>query len=422
MMTAPEGSPPHAAARGEVADEATSEESWPLAGVRVLDFTHVLAGPFTTRLLADFGADVLRVESSKHPDHPWKCSFDDGRIDRPAAYLITNRNKRSIAIDLKHARGVALAIQLARAADVVIENFSAGVMERLGLGDQRLRAENPRLIYVSMSGYGHSGPRRDWTSMNSNLQGYSGLLLANGAEDDPPLPIANSWNDYIAALHACFGILQALSERAATGEGRYLDLSQFECSVASLGGLLLASAVSGRAPPRLGNRATGAAPQGCYRCAGEDEWCAISVQDDAQWRALAATVAQPTLAADPRLATLVGRQRYHDEIDRLLEAWTRTLPAVEVERRLRAAGVPAERVRRIQTLIDEPDGATVFQRMDEPRVGSLLATMLPFDSDAALPAPRVAPSLGSDSEDALRDWLALPREAIDDLREQGVLV
>src|SRR5207237_513417 len=150
-------------------------------------------------------------------------------------------------------------------------------------------------------------------------------------------------------LHACFAILQALSERAVTGDGRYLDLSQFECSVASLGGLLLASAVSGRAPPRLGNRSTGAAPQGCYRCAGADnavadrsaartdKWCAISVQDDEQGRALATTLAQPALAADPRLATLLGRLRHHDEIDRQIEVWTRTLPAIEVERQLQAA-------------------------------------------------------------------------------------
>lgn len=421
-MAAPHGSPRLAAERSQEAAQPDGAGSPPLAGVRVLDFTHVLAGPFTTRLLADFGADVLRVESSKHPDHPWKCSFDDGRIDRPAAYLITNRNKRSIAIDLKHPLGVDLARRLARAADVAIENFSAGVMERLGLGDQRLRAENPRLIYVSMSGYGHSGPRRDWTSMNSNLQGYSGLLLANGEENDPPLPIANSWNDYIAALHACFAILQALSERAVTGQGRYLDLSQFECSVASLGSLLLASAVNGRAPTRMGNRSTGAAPQGCYRCAGEDEWCALSVQDDAQWWALAAALGQPALGDDPRLGTLLGRLRHHDEIDRQIEAWTRSLPAAEVERRLQAAGVPAARVRRIQTLVDGPDGATVFRRMDEPRVGSLLATMLPLVTDAALPAPRTAPRLGADSQDALRDWLALPQEAIDELLEQGVLV
>ena len=155
----------------------------PLAGIRVLDFTHVLAGPFCTRLLADLGADVVRVESGKHPDHPWPSSFISPDR-RHASYLNTNRSKRSVAIDLKNEGGQRIAARLAAAADVVIENFSAGVMDRLGLGYDRLGAANPRLIYVSMSGYGHDGPRRDWTSMNMNLQGYSGLMMVSGAEGD----------------------------------------------------------------------------------------------------------------------------------------------------------------------------------------------------------------------------------------------
>ena len=183
--------------------------SAPLTGIRVLDFTHVLAGPFCTRLLADLGADVVRVESSKHPDHPWPSTFisDDGRH---ASYLNTNRSKRSIAIDLKNEAGRNVAARLTATADVVIENFSAGVMSRLKLDYQTLQALNPGLIYVSMSGYGHDGPRRDWTSMNMNLQGYSGLMMVTGAEGDPPTAISNSWNDYIGGLHACFAILQAL--------------------------------------------------------------------------------------------------------------------------------------------------------------------------------------------------------------------
>jgi crotonobetainyl-CoA:carnitine CoA-transferase CaiB-like acyl-CoA transferase len=393
----------------------------PLAGVRVLDFTHVLAGPFCTRLIADLGADVLRVESSKHPDAPWKCTFDDGRIDRPAAYLITNRNKQSIAINLKHPEGVALAARLAAAADVIVENFSAGVMERLGLGDERLRAANPGLVYVSMSGYGHEGPRHEWTSMNANLQGYSGLMLTNGAEGDPPLPIGNSWNDYVAALHACFAILQALAERQRTGLGRRIDLSQFECSVASLGGLLLASSVNRRAPTRQGNRSTAAAPQGVYRCAGQDEWCALSVQSDAQWEALAAAIEQPALAADPRLAGLVGRQQHHDEIDRQITAWTTPLASAEAARRLRAAGVPAEAMRRVQTLRDEADGS-VFAPMAEPRVGSLLATTLPFSTDVPLAGPAPAPRLGEHAATALEAWLGLSDEEVAALDEAGVLV
>src|SRR5215470_2073038 len=257
----------------------------PLTGIRVLDFTHVLAGPFCTRLLADLGADVVRVESSKHPDHPWPSTFisNDGRH---ASYLNTNRSKRSIAIDLKNEAGLKIASRLASVADVVIENFSAGVMGRLKLDYPTLQACNPALVYVSMSGYGHNGPRRNWTSMNMNLQGYSGLMTVTGAEGDPPTAISNSWNDYIGGLHACFAVQQALSERRVTDRGARLDLSQFECSVSMIGSLLLASAVSGTASPRLGNRSLTVAPQGVYRCAGKDQWCAISVQDDEQWRAL----------------------------------------------------------------------------------------------------------------------------------------
>src|SRR5205809_6480675 len=148
----------------------TAQGRTPLAGIRVLDFTHVLAGPFCTRLLADLGADVVRIESSKHPDYPWTSTFIS-QDKRHASYLNTNRSKRSIAVDLKNEAGQRIAARLAAAADVVIENFSAGVMERLGLGYECLSAAHPKLIYISMSGYGHDGPRRDWTSMNMNLQG-----------------------------------------------------------------------------------------------------------------------------------------------------------------------------------------------------------------------------------------------------------
>src|SRR5215467_15542715 len=227
--------------------------SAPLAGIRVLDFTHVLAGPFCTRLLADLGADVVRVESSKHPDHPWPSTFisDDGRH---ASYLNTNRSKRSIAIDLKNEAGQKIASRLASVADVVIENFSAGVMGRLKLDYPTLQACNPALIYISMSGYGHNGPRRDWTSMNMNLQGYSGLMMVTGAEGDPPTAISNSWNDYIGGLHACFAILQALDRRSAGGAGSLIDLSQFECSAAMIDSSILSSAANGVLPPRRGNR------------------------------------------------------------------------------------------------------------------------------------------------------------------------
>ena len=394
----------------------------PLSGVRVLDFGHVLAAPFCTRLLADLGADVVRVESSKHPDFPWPSSYrhPDGRH---ASYLNTNRNKRSVAIDLKHPAGRDVARRLAVAADVVVENFSAGVMTRLGLGYETLKEANPRLIFASMSGYGNSGPRRDWTSMNMNLQGYAGLMQVTGAEGDPPTAISNSWNDYIGGLHTGYAIIGALTERESTGQGVHLDIGQFECSVSMIAPLLLFSAVKQRNPERMGNRSARFAPQGVYRCAGEDEWCAVSVHDDGQWRALAEAVGDAGLANETRFATLPGRMRHHDEIDERIEAWTSRLPGAEVEARLKQAGVSAARMRRIRDLVESEEPSGAYKKMAEPRVGSMLTTALPIElSESPLPPASPAPTLGQHTREVLREWLHLSEGEMAGIDAQGALV
>ena len=393
----------------------------PLAGIRVLDFTHVLAGPFCTRLLADLGADVVRVESSKHPDHPWQSTFvsADGRH---ASYLNTNRSKRSIAIDLKNEMGQKIAARLAAVSDIVIENFSAGVMDRLNLGYEMLSAINSRLIYVSMSGYGHSGPRRDWTSMNMNLQGYSGLMTVSGAEGDPPTAISNSWNDYIGGLHACFAILQVLDERRDSAKGRRIDLSQFECSAAMIGSLLLSSAVDGQVPVRRGNRSDRSAPQGVYPCAGKDNWCALSVETNNQWQALAKLIGQERWATDARSENLVGRHENQNEIDQAISTWSKQYSSQEVEARLRAAGISADRVRRINEVVDGAAGSTVFSQMAEQRVGSMRTTKLPFTlSSVDLPTPASAPSLGEHSGEVLRAWINCSDADIENLKREQVL-
>ena len=390
----------------------------PLENIRVLDFTHVLAGPFCTRLVADLGADVVRVESSKHPDHPWQSTYisDD---QRHASYLNTNRSKRSISIDLKNDAGQQIARKLAAVADVVIENFSAGVMSRLKLDFATIEKLNPRIIYVSMSGYGHNGPRRNWTSMNMNLQGYSGLMTVTGAAGDPPTAISNSWNDYIGGLHACFAVLQAIDKRAGSGRGHYIDLSQFECSAAMIGPLLLSSAVNSKVPLRRGNRSDVIAPQGVYRCAGADNWCAVSIETDEQWKALAEVLGNEKLRSDTRLSSVAGRIDHHNEIDGEIEVWTQQYSSAEVERRLKAAGIYAERVQRIDQVINEPDPATVFSRMEERRIGSMLTTRLPFTlSPVSLPGPRSAPSLGEHTADVLRQWLNLSGEQFDEIERQ----
>ena len=388
----------------------------------MLDFTHVLAGPFCTRLLADLGADVVRVESSKHPDHPWPSTFisDDGRH---ASYLNTNRSKRSIAIDLKNEAG-----QKSPRVWPPLPTWSSKILAPASWAGSSsitrpLQAFNPGLIYVSMSGYGHDGPRRDWTSMNMNLQGYSGLMMVTGAEGDPPTAISNSWNDYIGGLHACFAILQALDARATSGKGARIDLSQFECSAAMIGPLLLSSAVNATVPLRRGNRSAILAPQGVYRCAGTDEWCAISVATDEQWKALTKAMGQADWGSDRRFAAVSGRIRHHDEIDGKIEAWTQIFPNTEVEFRLKAVGIPAERMRRINDLLESENGATVFAKMEEARVGSMLTTRLPFSlSSDSLPPPRSAPSLGEHTAEVLCEWLNLSHEEIDAIKKQGALI
>jgi crotonobetainyl-CoA:carnitine CoA-transferase CaiB-like acyl-CoA transferase len=414
--------------------------------VRVLDFGHILAGPYCARLLADLGADVVKVESRRRVEGMGRTRLGpswQGRRDRSPHMLMVNRNKRSVTLDLKTPAGVDTARRLAAVADVLVENFSAGTMARLGLGWRDLRAANPRLVYLSLSGYGHEGPRREWTSMNLNLQAYSGLMMATGAEGDPPTTIAASWNDYLGALHGCIAVLNALVERNTTGQGAHLDLSQFECSVASLGPLLLASQAGRPAPPRLGNRSAIAAPQGCYRCAGADEWCAISIQTDRQWQALAATLelADPRFAglasrrehdqgrdgaielpspSDPRFASLAGRREHHDEVDALIEGWTTQRTGAEVEARLRAAGVPAERLRRSRDVLADPVSSRLFPPLEDPPGQRQLMSALPF-SAGSVPLKR-SPHVGEHTTSVLEEWLRLTSAEIEQLEAAEALV
>ena len=275
------------------------------------------------RLLADLGADVVKVETATRLGRTGArrgVSRSSGTSGRTPHLAQINRNRRSIDLDLKTERGREIALQLINVADVVVENFSSGVMDRLGLSYRDLEKSNPRLVYASMASFGHTGPRQGWTGMNVTLQACSGLMLATGAEGDPPIGISNSWNDYIGGLHAAVAIVAALSNRKQSGTGCYIDVSQFECSVAMIGGLLFASAVTARPPARTGSRSGAAAPQGCYRCADDDQWCAISVRNDDQWRALVSALGdRAQRLREPRYATLAGRLEHHDEIDAVLE-------------------------------------------------------------------------------------------------------
>jgi formyl-CoA transferase len=376
-----------------------------LQGIKVLDFGHVLAGPYCGRLLADLGADVVRVESAAHPDNigAARLARSRRRTDRTPTFLMVNRNKRSVALDLKTEPGRLMAARLAETADVVIENYSAGVMKRLGLDEESVALDNPRVIYVSMSGYGSGGPHSSWASMNMNLQAYSGLMKATGGRDDPPTAIGNSWADYMGGLHACAAVLSGLHARRVTGRGAFFDLSQFECSVAMLEALV--TQVPYR-DPRPSNRSTAVAPQGCYACGSpsDDDWCVLTVEDDTQWRALATLVADH-LPDDAGTWSLQRRQEEHDRIDDAVSRWTSGRSAIDAEAALVAAGVPAARVVKAAELLGNSD---TFRQQADTFEDGIPVTGFPVRfSDRSPVLPATAPRMGEHTGQVLRDWLGM---------------
>jgi len=392
----------------------------PLSGIRVLDFGHILAGPFCARMLADLGAEIVKVETATRQGRLGArrgASRGGSTSGRTPLLAHINRNRRSIDLNLKTDRGRDIARQLVNVADVLVENFSAGVMDRLGLGYQDLAKSNPRLVYASMSAYGHTGPRRAWTGMNVNLQAHSGMMIATGTPGDPPIGISNSWNDYIGGLHTAVAIIGALSKRRESGSGCHLDVSQFECGVAMIGSQLFASAVNATPPARLGSRSRSAAPQGCYRCAGNDQWCAISVRDDEQWRGLVAALGgEVPRLHEPRFATLAGRLTHHDEIDAALETWTQAQAPAEVERRLTQHGVAAATMRRGNDIAEVEEWRQVLRPIDGLGAPGTKVVGLPFSFQGAAPVDAVAaPHMGEHGREVLRDWLDLDDPTIAEL-------
>ncbi|HWE76658.1 MAG TPA: CoA transferase [Stellaceae bacterium] len=394
----------------------TGDRPLPLSGIRVLDFGHIVAGPFCVRLLADLGADVIKVETATRQGRTGarRGQRPGGTNGRTPHLYHVNRNRRSIDLNLKTERGLAVARQLIDKADVLVENFSSGVMERLGIGYRTLARTNPGLVYCSMASFGQSGPRQGWTGMNVTLQACSGLMLATGAQNDPPIGISNSWNDYIGGLHAAVAIVGALSKRRATGKGRHLDVSQFEASVAMIGSLLFASAVTREPPRRLGSRSSTAVPQGVYRCAGEDQWCTISVQSDAQWQKL-----RVLLGADLRGDLLDERLAQQDKIDAAINAWTNGLSPHDVEKQLTDAGIPAAAMRRADEIAAAAEWQQVLRPLTEHGEAGPKVIGLPFSFRGSTPREATeAPRMGASGNEALREWLGLDDPAIAELMRE----
>src|SRR2546428_275781 len=275
----------------------------PLAGVRVADFTWVWAGPFCTLQLAHLGAEVIRVETATRPCVtrllPPFADFEPGP-NRSGYFNQYNQGKKSIALDLKRPEAIEAAKRVCAASDVVVENFAAGVMERMGLGWEVLRQQSLDLIMVALSGYGATGPDSDKVSYGPAQVPLSGMSSVTGYRGFPPMHVGFSYGDPNGGLHGAFAVLAALLHRARTGEGQYIDLSQWETSVAVLGEGMMEQVMNRTQPPRMGNRDSDMAPHGLFRCRGDDRWVSIVIASEEEWRRLCTDLGQPELTADPR--------------------------------------------------------------------------------------------------------------------------
>jgi benzylsuccinate CoA-transferase BbsF subunit len=398
----------------------------PLAGVRVLDFTWAWAGPHCARMMADMGAEVLRVESDQRTDHlrangPWPGG-ERGGLNRSGNFNQLNRNKDSLRINLKHPRGVALALDLAAVSDVVLSNFAPGVIERLGLGYEAVKARNPGVIWAAISGFGRTGPQKGHVTFGPPMTFYSGLGAITGyGPGDSPRLLGSTYCDSVAGGHAYVAVLVALRHKRRTGEGQAIDLSMLEATLDFLPEMVLDYTVAGEVRQPRGNTDDVYSPQDTYRCAGEDEWVALTVRTEPQWQALCALLGRPDLAC---LSDAVARRARAAEVDAAIGAWTAGRSMVAAFHELQAAGVPAAPCYPAQGMVEDPhlNARGFWVAPPHAETGPLTLAGLAWTlSETPGAVERGAPLFGEHTRPALRRVLGLTDAELDELDAAGVL-
>jgi crotonobetainyl-CoA:carnitine CoA-transferase CaiB-like acyl-CoA transferase len=372
----------------------------PLRGFKVLDFTRVLAGPLCTMLLGDMGAEVIKIEDPRHGDdtRAW-APFVEGWS---TYFLTVNRNKKSVAIDLKSAEGRALLEDLIATADVLIENFRPGTLERLGFGPDRARALNPRLIYCSISGYGTTGPRSGEAGYDMVIQGESGLMDVTGFPETGPTKVGVAITDCLAALYAVQGILLAHIQRQRTGQGQVLDIALLDSAVSVLGLPVGIVAATGQSPGRLGNEHPSLAPYEPYPAA--DGQVVVAVANPRLWTRFCAAMGLAHLEHDARFATNTVRLANRETLNAIIRDLFKDQTVDSLLERLDAAGVPCGRVRTIDQVLRDPQLAARQMLIDLPAGSQSVKVPGNPVKLSALPALAVepAPALGEHTEEIKR--------------------
>ena len=396
--------------------------SLPLTGIRVADFTHMVAGPYGTMQLAWFGAEVIKIESRARPD-TWRIREGNKDVEASLPFADHNRNKLSVTANLKTEEGRDVARRIIARSDVVVENFSVGVMDRLGLGYEELRALRPDIIMIRLQGLGTTGPRKNYVTWGPSLMPFSGMTwLWNHPDGGAPVGSQTSYPDYIVSVHMAFALMAALHHRANTGQGQLIDIAQGEVTASLIGPALLDALVNGRASAPVGNRGHAGAPHGCYPCRGEDAWCTITVTDDEEWQRFRAAVGNPEGFDEPRFATAAGRCANAAALNERVSEWTRQRAPRDIMETLQRHGVTAAMVCDGGTLVNDPHlrarGSVVAH--EHPRQGRLtLPGIVAKFSETPGEIRRHAPLLGQDTQAVLSGLLEMTDEEIRALEDAG---
>lgn len=404
-----------------------SRRSPPLAGVTVVDLTRVVAGPYCSMMLADLGARVIKIEHPSDADYirrfPPFVRGTQGGEEQSAYFAQYNRHKLGASLDLKHPEGKALLIEMVRKADVIMENFRPGTMEKLGLGYETLKAANPRLIYTAVSGFGHSGPHSKRPSYDSTAQASGGLWSMNGQPGQPPVRVGSIIGDLAASLYGCIGTLAALREAERSGLGQLVDISQQDSVVTLTESAIVNYTVQGLIAQPLGNEHPFARPYDQFPC--KDGYVFFGSYSDKLWRESCVLFGEPKLADDPELDTMEKRFRkdvYERRIKPVLQRWFSGRTKAELEA-LAGDHIALTPIRRIDEVVADPHLAARGMFMPVELAGaSVQAFGSPLKlSETPPPASGAAPSLGQHNREVYLDWLGLSEDRYARLRDEGVI-